>query len=300
MIDYRKSSEFSQRDFHKYILLPGVTLGTVLIVLFWWIPSQPKSVETAVLDCPMLDESTQTLPLETLEELRGRENQPQTTIRQILGKPNCTLPKMAIRDGALVDRDVYISSDRLRAIVAYENGQYLGYGLEQIDRPGSESKIEEDRSFHLREIELHQTWGIHAGNAIAQHPIVSGLGDISLSFDGKVVAPVDGWVEGEFVLVHDASLRQSSPDCVLFSSPQMPAYLSRLCGFKQRNLGLVEQGMPIGQTNGYLHITLFSYRTNEEETPAWFYVSPSPQLIENLVSKRSSVENFLRAARAGQ
>ena len=185
-----------------------------------------------------------------------------------------------------VEREVYLSSDNLRAIVAYEDGQYLGYGLEPLDRPGFEWKSADDRSSHLREIELRNTWGIQAGNEIAKPPIVSGLGDISLAFNGKALAPVDGWVEGKFVLVSDGNLLPGTPDCVIFSSPQIPSYLSKLCGLKQRNLGQVERGTPIGQTDGHLHVTLFSSRKSEEEMPIWVYVSPSSQLLENLVSQR--------------
>jgi hypothetical protein len=286
MLDYRKSIEFSQKYLQKYASGAGFTLATFLVLLVVLIPSRPKSIEIPTLDCVNPEESTQTLQLETLEKLRGREGESQTTIHQILGKPNCVLPKIAVRDGAIVDRDVYLSSDNFRAIVAYEDSQYLGYGLEKAEHPGSQWKPQEDRSSQVREIELRNTWGMQAGNAIAKHPIVSGLGDISLSFDGKALAPVDGWVEGKFVLVSEGNLLQGTPDCVIFSSPQIPAYLSKLCGFKQRNLGLIEQGMPIGKTNGYLHITLFSYRKNQDGTPAWVYVSPSPQLIENLVSQR--------------
>jgi hypothetical protein len=286
MLDYRKFIEFSPKYLYKYASSAGLTLTTFALVIFFVILSRPKSIETLALDCAVPDESTPTLQRETLEKLRGREGESQNTIHQILGQPNCTLPKIAIRDGAIVDRDVYLSLDNARAILAYENGQYLGYGFEQLDRPGSESKSEKDRSSNIREIELRKTWGIQAGTAIAKHPIVSGLGDISLAFNGKALAPVDGWVEGKFVLVSDGNLLQGTPDCVIFSSPQIPAYLSKLCGFKQRNLGLVEQGMPIGQTNGYLHITLFSYRKNEDGKSVWVYVSPSPQLIENLISQR--------------
>lgn len=286
MLNYRKSIEFGQKYFYKYASGTGLTLVTFCVIAFLAILSRPKSSETPIFDCGNSEDSIDNLQLETLEKLHGREGESPDTIHKIIGKPNCILPKISIRDGAIIEREVYISADNLRAIVAYEEDQYLGYGLEPLDRPGSEWKSATDRSSNLREIELRNTWGMQAGNEIAKHPIVSGLGDISLAFNGKALAPVDGWIEGKFVLVSDGNLLQGTPDCVIFSSPQMPSYLSKLCGLKQRNLGLVEQGTPIGQTNGYLHVTLFSYRKSEEGTPVWVYVSPSPQLIENLVSQR--------------
>lgn len=286
MLDSRKSIELSQKDFQKYLLGAGWTLTTFFGVLFFLIPRRPKSVKTPVLDCINTDESVLPLDIETFENLREKEGEEQTEIHQILGKPNCTLPKISLRDGAIVDREVYLNSNESRAIVAYEDGRYIGYGLEQRDLLSSQWNPSENISSPIREIELRNSWGIQAGNTIANHPIVSGLGDLSLAFDGKVLAPLDGWIDGKFVLVSKGNLMPSTPDCVIFSSPQMPAYLSKLCGFKQRNLGRIERGMPIGQTNGLLHISVFSYRKNEDGIPAWVYVSPSPQLIENLVSQR--------------
>lgn len=286
MLDSRKSIEFSQKHLQKYIFGAGLTLTTFFGALFLLIPSPPKSVKAPVFDCLNTDRSSLTLDIETLNLLRDREGEEQTTIHEILGKPNCTLPKISVREGAIVDREVYLNSNESRAIVAYEDGRYIGYGLEHRDLLNSQWNPSENSSSPIREIELRNTWGMPTGNTIAKHRVISGLGDLSLAFNGKVLAPVDGWIEGKFVLVSHGSLMPNPPDCVIFYSPQMPAYLAKLCGFKQRNLGRVAQGMSMGQTNGYLHITVFAYRKNEDGTPVWVYVSPSPQLVENLVSQR--------------
>jgi len=109
------------------------------------------------------------------------------------------------------------------------------------------------------------------------------LGDISLEFKGIVKAPLAGLVESEFVLVTKEDLIAGTKDCIIFSSPQMPAYLLKICGLTGRNLGSVDRGSPIGETSGKLHISLLSFRKVANQTNKWIYVSPSKTLIEKLV-----------------
>lgn len=221
----------------------------------------------------------------TLNQLQVKEGVQKAVIREILGDPYCILPKASIRSGVLTEREAYPKSEDSRLIVAYENNQYLGYGLEKrsetqwrwfFPRSSKDPQV-------IKQIELKKAWEIQAGELIAGQRVVSGLGDISLEFKGAIAAPAMGVVERNFVLVSERTLIRTPPDCVIFSSPQMPAYLLKLCGLKQRQLGMVHQGFPLGKTNGYLHMSLLSFRKDEDQVSKWIYVSPSSKLIEKLL-----------------
>jgi hypothetical protein len=287
MLNYRKPIELGK----KYISGAGLTVALLtvmpLTLMFGLTGSRSqKSEQLSALTCYNKAEKETTLQLETLKKIHGREGASADAIHQILGLPYCKLPKITIRDRAIVDREVYRTAENTRSIVAYEDGQYLGYGLENLSRSGQ--WLQGNRQPEVREIEVQQTWGIPAGAQIGKYFVASGLGDISLEIDGMTFAPVDGWVEGEFVSISQGNLQRNREDCVIFSSPQMPAYLLKLCGLQRKNLGNIKQGKEIGKTNGYLHISLLSYRKSENGKPVWMYVSPSPQLIESLVVSRHS------------
>ena len=273
----------------KYPLVSALLTLMALFAIVGYLSSRQTHREgDRAFDCAFKISTEESIPLETLQQLKNREGNDRATVEQLLGVSHCTLPKIAIREGAIVHREVYYTAENARSIVAYEDGQYLGFGIENLDRPGQwwESEATARSPHSVREIELQNTWGVKAGDSIEGYFIASGLGDISLAMKGKVIAPIDGNVEENFVLISDGSLIRGPSDCIIFSSPQLPAYLIKLCGLASRNLEQVEGGKPIGKTNGYLHISLFSYRPNQESGAIWVYVPPSPQLIESLVAAR--------------
>lgn len=210
-----------------------------------------------------------------LNKLLGKEGVQKSVIYQILGTPYCLLPKASIRSGVITEREVYKISANSRLIVIYENDRYLGYGLSEYKSGKFQPK--------LKQIEIQKVWQIQAGEYIAGHRVIGGLGDISLEYDGSVKAPIDGVVDSEFVLVTDDDLIAGTRDCVIFSSPQLPAYLLKICGLTERNIGPVDDGSPIGKTDGSLHLSLLSFRKDANQTSKWIYVSPSSKLIEQLV-----------------
>lgn len=119
-----------------------------------------------------------------------------------------------------------------------------------------------------REIQIQQAWQLQPGDAIGQYRIAAGLGDISIDLDGgKVYAPFTGRVQPNVA------------DCVLFSSPELPAYLFRLCGLKQPRLGPIQQGQAIG-SGEYLHFA--TLRKLPEGT--WTIVEPSRSILEQLLN----------------
>lgn len=124
-------------------------------------------------------------------------------------------------------------------------------------------------SIEQREVHIHQGWELQPGNSIAGHPIVAGLGDISVRLAGRALyAPFDGKIEPAEV-----------EDCVIFSSPQVPAYLLRFCGLSRPRLGDVAQGDRIGR--GRI-VHLATLRKQPDGT--WALVEPSLRLIESALT----------------
>ena len=118
-----------------------------------------------------------------------------------------------------------------------------------------------------RQIQIEQTWQLQPGDRVADHPVVAGLGDISIRLKGDAVyAPFDGEVQ------------QNLPKCVLFSSPDVPAYLFRLCGLNQPKVGKVRQGESIG-SGGYLHVA--TLRKQPEGT--WAMVEPARDILDRML-----------------
>lgn len=250
-------------------------ITTIMIGLTLASQKSGKTVKNYDDICQQIVKQNATVDRAQIQQLQSQEGVKKAVIREILGEPYCLLPKAAIRAGTIAESEVYQTSENYRLIVAYENDQYLGYGIQ-----GDSSKSHQPKR---KQIEIQKVWGIEAGKVIAGQRVIGGLGDISLEFKGIVKAPLTGYVEGEFVLVTDDDLIEGTRDCIIFSSPQMPAYLLKICGLTKRNLGSVDRGSPIGETGGKLHISLLSFRRVANQTNKWIYVSPSETLIEKLV-----------------
>ncbi|MEB3274707.1 MAG: hypothetical protein VKJ85_13060 [Prochlorothrix sp.] len=115
-----------------------------------------------------------------------------------------------------------------------------------------------------RALQVQQQWELEIGQRVADYRIVGGLGDISIALQGgKVQAPFGGEV------------RPHMPDCVIFSSPGVPAYLFRLCGLHRPQLGAVKQGETIGAGEMLQFATL-----RKQPDGSWSLVEPSRDLLE--------------------
>ncbi|MBD3882537.1 hypothetical protein IFO70_12270 [Phormidium tenue FACHB-886] len=120
----------------------------------------------------------------------------------------------------------------------------------------------------LRQIQIQQNWAVKQGDRIANHPVVAGLGDISIQLNGDAAyAPFAGRVE------------PNSEFCVLYSTPEIPAYLFRLCGLSQLQLGEVSTGAMIG-TGDYLHITTL----RKQPDGTWTIVEPAKDILERILT----------------
>lgn len=121
-----------------------------------------------------------------------------------------------------------------------------------------------------RMIQYYQTWQLQPGSIVAGYAVVSSLGDISIRLQGQpVYAPFRGRVEPH------------SSVCVFFTSPDVPAYLFRLCGLKQPKLGDIEAGRPIGSGDLVQFAAL-----RKQPNGTWAFVEPSQQILEQLLRQR--------------
>jgi len=284
-----------------YVASLGLGLLAFLGISSW--DKQTDSVRTD-LDCTGLVRVDTTLTPDAIAQLPAKIGQARADVVQFLGEPYCSLPKIAIRYGAIAERDLYRTAGDRRVVVSYENGTLLGVGIELAaserqtrqasiataepvattadttatpDATAPDATAEPSR---LREVKVQQSWGVQIGDAIGTASVLGSLGDVSLDHRGRVFAPVDGWVEGNFVTIVGDELLPSQPGCVLFSSPQLPSYLMKTCGLVRRYLGAVKAGDPIGRSGGQVHVSLLSQRQAAAEGDAeWVYVSPSPEFL---------------------
>ncbi|MCU0565462.1 MAG: hypothetical protein MUF49_02570 [Oculatellaceae cyanobacterium Prado106] len=121
-----------------------------------------------------------------------------------------------------------------------------------------------------RSIQVQQTWQLQPGDKIGTHLVVAGLGDISIDLSGEsAYAPFDGRVQ---------PIQPAMQNCVVFSSPEIPAYLFRLCGLQNLRLGAVYQGNVIGQ-GAYLHFATLRRQTDG----TWAMVEPARDILERIL-----------------
>lgn len=117
----------------------------------------------------------------------------------------------------------------------------------------------------IRKVDIQQNWELQPGESIAGRQIVGSLGDVSVELKGgRIYAPFDGLVEPNDV-----------GGCVIFSSPDVPAYLFRLCGLRQPRLGQIRQGETIG-SGSYVHFAALRRQPDGN----WTMVEPAQGILE--------------------
>ncbi|HHP7245497.1 MAG TPA: hypothetical protein ACFE0H_12495 [Elainellaceae cyanobacterium] len=121
-----------------------------------------------------------------------------------------------------------------------------------------------------RTLQIHQSWELQPGDTLGGHRITGGLGDISIDLGGdRVFAPFDGTVQPY----------ADNSDCVIFSSPEVPAYLFRLCGLRQSNQGELNQGDSMGSGDYLQFATL-----RRQPDGTWAMVEPSSSILEKILT----------------
>ena len=117
----------------------------------------------------------------------------------------------------------------------------------------------------VRTLTLQQQWTLNPGDKIAGNLVTGSLGDISLYLEhGHVKAPFDGELEPS-ELDH----------CAFYSTPEIPAYLFRLCGLKTFVYGEVEAGKRLGKGEFLSFATL-----RRQPNGTWVIVEPARGVLE--------------------
>ena len=124
-----------------------------------------------------------------------------------------------------------------------------------------------------RVIKIQQQWELEPGDLIADHLVVGSLGDISIQLKHQPLkAPFSGKVEPS-----------TFDQCVIYSTPEVPAYLFRFCGLERPKFGPVQAGQRIG---GSSHVQFATLRRQPDGT--WIIVEPSTGILERAISQKSS------------
>ena len=121
-----------------------------------------------------------------------------------------------------------------------------------------------------RVINIQQQWELEPGDRIADYLVVGSLGDISIQLNRQPLrAPFPGKVEPS-----------TFDQCVIYSTPEVPAYLFRFCGLQRPKFGSVQAGQRIG---GSSHVQFATLRRQPDGT--WIIVEPSTGILERAISK---------------
>ena len=123
----------------------------------------------------------------------------------------------------------------------------------------------------VRTVPIQQNWELQPGKIVGGHRIAGGLGDISIEMGGdRVYAPFDGELQPNDV-----------ERCYIFSSPQLPAYLFRICGLKSAQVGLMQQGDTLGSADYLQFATL-----RRQPDGKWAIVEPASDILERILKQQ--------------
>lgn len=121
-----------------------------------------------------------------------------------------------------------------------------------------------------RKVNLYQRWTLQPGDNLAGYRVQSSLGDIALDLRGnKIFMPFDGEVEPD---------AEQQALCLIVSSPEVPAYLFRLCGVKNRRLGKLDKGSSFGTAETMAFATL-----RRQADGTWAMVEPADKLLSQFL-----------------
>lgn len=127
-----------------------------------------------------------------------------------------------------------------------------------------------------RVIKIQQQWELEPGDLIGEHLVVGSLGDISIQLNRQPLrAPFGGELE-------PSTIKQ----CVIYSTPEVPAYLFRFCGLQRPRFGPVNAGQVMGSGR---YIQFATLRRQPDGT--WIIVEPSTGILERAISSRHPVDN---------
>lgn len=123
-----------------------------------------------------------------------------------------------------------------------------------------------------RQIPVQQSWTLQPGSEVGGFQVMGGLGDISIDVGGKVKAPFDGQLQPT-----------DSETCVAFTSPEVPAYLFRLCGVTKPRLGDVTAGQVMGRSQ----VLQFAAMRRQPDGQ-WAIVEPATDILEKTLGNNAT------------
>jgi len=125
----------------------------------------------------------------------------------------------------------------------------------------------------VRTVPIQQTWELQPGATVAGYRVASGLGDISIDVGGdRIYAPFDGQLQPNDV-----------EGCYVYTSPDIPAYLFRLCGLRRPRLGSVRQGQSLGSAQFLAFATL-----RRQPDGQWTMVEPASDVLTRILSPQAT------------
>ena len=125
-----------------------------------------------------------------------------------------------------------------------------------------------------RNLDIQQNWALKPGHYVARYQISGGLGDISIEVQSRpLFAPFSGL------------LQPHQTDCAVFSSPEVPAYLLRICGLQHPKWGPLQAGSRMG-TGKTVHFAAL----RKQPTGQWAIVEPASDILERILSDPSTMD----------
>lgn len=122
----------------------------------------------------------------------------------------------------------------------------------------------------MPDLKLYQTWQLKRGDDVGGREVLGGLGDISIALDGnEVYAPFNG------------KTQPYSQGCLIFSSPDVPAYLFRLCGVDNPRFGRVDEGDVIGKGRSLEFAAL-----RKQPNGTWAIVEPTRDILQRTLTRK--------------
>jgi len=123
-----------------------------------------------------------------------------------------------------------------------------------------------------RTFNLYQNWSLQPGDKLAGYEVHSGLGDVAIDLGGnRLYMPFEGQVQ---------QAAGNEDRCLVVSSPDVPAYLFRLCGVTQGQIGDRRRGEVIGRGS----IVAFAAMRRQADG-TWAMVEPAKDLIAQFLNE---------------
>lgn len=160
-----------------------------------------------------------------------------------------------------------MKATNMRVIGSVSNKVWLGLAIASLALTGCSAM---NTNEPVRELKIQQTWELEPGDEVAGYRIAGSLGDISIDLNGGTVyAPFNGRVQPN-----------NLEGCLVYSTPEIPAYVFRLCGVRPLNLGEIRQGTPIAKGD---YLEFATLRRQPEGT--WTMVEPAQDILERALAK---------------